>query len=194
VAGAREDGGIGAWMMGYPDTPGRRWLHKAPVTLWRLGLGPVLGRVFILLTARGRKSGQPRRTAVARWEVNGQLYGWCPYGERAQWYRNVVADPRVTLQTRGGARSAVVARVADDEELTRLYRVMEETDAAGLAWYLGRVGIEEDPADLVAKKERVHFLRFDPAPDSELPGQRADLAWVWGALALLAGWWCRRRA
>jgi deazaflavin-dependent oxidoreductase (nitroreductase family) len=192
VSHERAGGGIGAWMMGYPDLPLRRWLHKAPVTLWRLGLGPMLGRVFILLTTRGRRSGQPRRTAVARWMVDGKLYAWCPYGERAQWYRNVLVDPGVTVQTRSAPLGAVVVRVVDDDELTRIYRMLRTTDPEGLAWYMGMVGIADDVADLVAKKDRVHFLRFDPSPEVGLPGQRADLAWLW-AVPILLGWWWRRQ-
>lgn len=185
---------FGRWIMSYPDVPVRRWLHKAPVALWRLGLGPLLGRVCILLTTRGRKSGRPRRTALARWMVDGHLYAWCPYGGRAQWYRNVMIDPRVTVQTHGGSGAASVVMVEDDDELALIYRRIEETDAAGLAWYLGTVGIEDDPADLLAKKDRIHFLRFDPSADAGPPRQQADLVWVWGAPALLGWWWHRLRS
>jgi len=38
---------------------------------------------------------------------------------------------------------------------------------------------------MVGNRDRVHVVRFDPAGPSDLPPQRADLAWAWGALAAL---------
>lgn len=37
-------------------------LFKSPILLYRLGLGLFVGRLFMVLTTIGRKSGKPRRT------------------------------------------------------------------------------------------------------------------------------------
>ena len=39
------------------------------------------------------------------------------FGRRAQWYRNIEADPQVTIQTAAGAESAIARRVTDGDEL-----------------------------------------------------------------------------
>lgn len=183
------------WITAYPRSRILRFIHRAPILLWRLGLGPVVGRFFLLVTTRGRKSGLPRRTVVSSSEMGGRRYSPCPYGEQAEWYRNLVADPRVTIQTDQGARSAVAVRVSDDDELASFYRLREHADRADLGRLLDQFGIAHDPAALLADKDRFYLVRFDPSGPSGLPPQRADLAWAWALLAaiLLAGWRARRR-
>ena len=51
-----------------------RALVRAPIWLYRLGLGGLLGRRFLLLTYTGRKSGRPRQVVlevVGRHEPSG---------------------------------------------------------------------------------------------------------------------------
>ena len=176
---------FGEWVTGYPRSRVLRLVHRAPILLWRLGLGAVAGRAFVLVTTRGRKSGLPRRTVVSSHEMDGRIYSPCPYGERAEWYRNLAADPRVTIQARRCPQCAVAVRVTDDDELTGFYRLLERRDRAALHYLLDEAGVAHDPAEMVARKDRVHVIRFDPAGPSGLPPQRADLAWAWGLLPAL---------
>ena len=48
----------------YPDTPLMKHAYRFPVLLYRLGLGRLAGRLFMILTTTGRSSGLPRRTAI----------------------------------------------------------------------------------------------------------------------------------
>jgi len=184
---------FGEWLTAYPRSRILRLVHKAPILLWRLGLGPIVGRVFVLVTTRGRKSGLPRRTVVSSHSMDGRIYSPCPYGERADWYRNLATHPRVTIQTHRRPASAEAVRVTDDDELTRFYRLLERRDRAALDYLLDLAGIAHDPTEMVANKDRVHVIRFDPSGPSGLPPQRADLAWTWGLpLALLMARRARR--
>ena len=82
-----------------------RWVFKAPLYLWRMGLGFLIGRYIMVITTTGRKSGLPRHT-MAEWHpLNGGKFVPVNYGERAQWYRNIEADPHVTIQTSDGTQS-----------------------------------------------------------------------------------------
>ena len=101
----------------YPSNGWRRAMFRWPVQLWRLGLGPVIGRFMVLISHTGRKSGLTRRTMTELHVVNGKKYAPSGFGRRAQWYRNIEADPRVTIQTADGAESAIARRVTDDDEL-----------------------------------------------------------------------------
>lgn len=47
-------------------------LFKTPILLYRLGLGVLVGRLFMVMTTTGRKSGQPRRTAIEFHEFEGK--------------------------------------------------------------------------------------------------------------------------
>lgn len=173
------------WVTGYPRAPIVRAVHRAPILLWRLGLGCLAGRAFVLLTTRGRNSGLPRRTVVSLHSMGGLTYSPCPYGELAEWYRNLTVDPRVTIQTHRGAESALAARVTDDDELSDFYGLLDHRDRQALEHLLDQAGIAHDVAAMVENMDRVHVVRFDPAGPSGLPPQRADLAWAWGVLAAL---------
>jgi len=51
-------------MMVYPQSAWRKLFMKMPLYYWRMGLGPILKRWFLVLTTAGRKSGQPRHTML----------------------------------------------------------------------------------------------------------------------------------
>jgi deazaflavin-dependent oxidoreductase (nitroreductase family) len=79
---------------------------KIPTLIYRVGLGRLLGRRFLLLVHRGRKSGLERRAVleVIKYEADppaaAVLSGW---GERSQWFRNLQAAPPIAVSI-GGER------------------------------------------------------------------------------------------
>ena len=84
-----------------PPSGGLRLVLRLPIVLYRLRLGWLLGQRFVLLEHIGRKSRQVRETVV---EVVGHdrasdayyiVSGW---GKRANWYQNLLATPRITIQ------------------------------------------------------------------------------------------------
>jgi deazaflavin-dependent oxidoreductase (nitroreductase family) len=173
--------------MTYPTTDWHRWLFKAPRVLWRLGLGPVAGQVFLLITHTGRKSGLPRRTMTEYHVINGRKYAPCAFGERAQWYKNIQADPFVTLQSADGVEAMQARRVTADDELLAFYHVIMERNPVMMQWLLDALEIDNTPDDLLAKKDRVYIITFDPTDSPTPPPQPADLTWVWGVvIAVLA--------
>ncbi|MEO3926632.1 nitroreductase family deazaflavin-dependent oxidoreductase [Micromonosporaceae bacterium B7E4] len=92
----------GANMSVVPATAGRApgCLRPGDGTLYRLGLGGLLGGRLVLLTRTGRSSGKSRQVVleiVGRHDDGGYLIA-SGYGSRAQWYRNVLAEPRVVFQ------------------------------------------------------------------------------------------------
>lgn len=94
-----------------------RRLNARLATNLKRGKGPT-GTVLVLTTT-GRRSGQPRENPLQFEEVDGVLHVASARGAAADWFRNVVADPRVTVTLRGrefAARAEPVtepARIAD---------------------------------------------------------------------------------
>jgi deazaflavin-dependent oxidoreductase (nitroreductase family) len=87
--------------------------------LWRLGLGPVIGRLFMIMTTTGRVSGLPRRTAIEFHEIDGRpcvLANW----PQSNWLRNLAANPILTVQTWRGAQ--VMRARADGRRARRCLR------------------------------------------------------------------------
>jgi deazaflavin-dependent oxidoreductase (nitroreductase family) len=86
------------------------------------------GSKILLLTTKGRKSGEPRTTPLI-YEGDGDRYvivaskGGAP--EHPGWYRNLQKDPNVELQVRDEVFAAR-ARTAEGEERERLWRLVNE--------------------------------------------------------------------
>jgi deazaflavin-dependent oxidoreductase (nitroreductase family) len=79
--------------------PGFFWkLIRVPRLLYALGLGPLIGRLVLLLTTTGRKTGKPRVVPLQYEEDEGVVYLGSARGAEADWYRNIVANPRVHVQ------------------------------------------------------------------------------------------------
>ena len=91
--------------------------------LYAVGLGPIVGRLILLLTTTGRRSGRKRVTALQYEVVAGEYWLGSSRGMRADWVRNLVADPIVQVQVRSrrfrGQAEAIddAQRVADFLEL-----------------------------------------------------------------------------
>lgn len=82
-------------------------------------------RGILLLTTRGRKSGQPRTAAVSFMPHQGKYIVFSGWGTTSNWYRNVRADPdvQVTVGQRSfAARAELIADPARRQDLMRLMR------------------------------------------------------------------------
>ncbi len=95
--------------------------------LYAVGLGPIVGKIILLLTTTGRKSGQKRITPLQYEKIGGNYFLGSARGTKSDWYRNIAADGRVEVRVKNrrfrGVAEAVTdpARIADFLE-TRLQR------------------------------------------------------------------------
>ena len=170
-------------MMVYPGKGWRKQFMKMPLRYWRMGLGPILQRWFVVLTTTGRKSKQPRHTMLEYSVMDGKTYLGSGWGERPDWCKNIAADPRVTLQSGRGTEGAIARRVTDDAELARLYHAAKARKSPVWKEYLASLGIEDTVEDYVAKKDRLVIFRLDPCHEKTPAPMRTDLVWVWAAIA-----------
>ena len=96
------------------------WLYRT--TGGRVG-GRRRGAPVLLLTTTGRKSGAARTTPLLYLRDGDDYAVVASYGGRPHhpaWFLNARANPDVTIQV-GAEQSARRARVATDEERTRLW-------------------------------------------------------------------------
>jgi deazaflavin-dependent oxidoreductase (nitroreductase family) len=78
-----------------------RLLWRAPIFLYQVGLGGLLGERFLLLNHTGRKSGSPRQAVlevVSHHPETGAYIVASGFGKKADWYQNVIAKPEVSIQ------------------------------------------------------------------------------------------------
>ncbi len=99
----------------YRETDGERGYH------WR-------GTTILLLTTRGRNSGELRTTPLIhrtdgdRWVIVASK-GGAP--EHPGWYENLLAEPKASIQVKG-EQIPVTASTAEGEERARLWTLMAE--------------------------------------------------------------------
>jgi deazaflavin-dependent oxidoreductase (nitroreductase family) len=157
-----------------------KWLFKTPTLLYRLGLGFFIGRLFMVMTTIGRKSGQTRRTPIEFHEFKGRKYVFSGWGTRTDWYRNVEAHPHITIQTWRGAESVTAHRLVADPELAEAFEfaMSNPTLRAVFKALRFKMTLEE----FLAQKERFTFVTFEPTDEKTPPPLAADLVWVWAVL------------
>lgn len=91
------------------------------------GRGPLSSNALIL-TTRGRRSGQERSTTLLYFERAGRRYVVASFSgmdRHPAWYLNLVADPHVTEEVRG-ERTRCVARVLDRDEAAELWPFLND--------------------------------------------------------------------
>jgi deazaflavin-dependent oxidoreductase (nitroreductase family) len=96
---------------------GRRKFRPPPSRLIRalymLGLGRIIGRIVLLLTTTGRKTGLARVTPLQYEEIDGAIYVASAKGTQAHWFRNILADPRVRVRIKSRRFQGLAQPVTD---------------------------------------------------------------------------------
>jgi deazaflavin-dependent oxidoreductase (nitroreductase family) len=78
-----------------------RLLFRAPIWLYNLNLGWILGSRALKMTHTGRSSGQPRYVVleVVKYDPSIETYYIAAaWGEKSDWVKNIRADPQVKVQ------------------------------------------------------------------------------------------------
>ena len=147
-----------------------RWIWRAPIWLYRSGLGWLLGHRFLLLVHTGRKTGMSHQTVleVVRYEaVSRRCVVVSGFGERASWYRNLRVRPRARICL-AGRWLDVVARPLSAQDTAaelRAYAHDHPLAARVMARLLGlRLdSLESAPLDALPAIPAVELL---PSPET----------------------------
>ena len=77
-----------------------KWIFKIPILYYKLGLGWMLEKRFLLLTTTGRKTGKLHHTPLEFvYDPQQDWYRVAPgWGGNTDWYKNVLHNPHVTVQ------------------------------------------------------------------------------------------------
>jgi deazaflavin-dependent oxidoreductase (nitroreductase family) len=123
-----------------------RLLFRAPLVLYRFGLGGLLGHEFLLLMHAGRRSGRVRETVlkVLRYDARtGESIVASAWGERADWYRNIRALPAVAVRT-GRDWYVPEQRALSPEEAFAVFEDWTRRQRRFARLMLGQIGLSLD--------------------------------------------------
>jgi deazaflavin-dependent oxidoreductase (nitroreductase family) len=99
-----------------------RRLVRAPIWIYKARAGAVFGSRLLMLEHIGRKSGARRYVVleVVDHPTPDTYVAASGFGTKAQWFRNVQANPKVRLYSGSHTPAAATARVLDPLEADRV--------------------------------------------------------------------------
>jgi deazaflavin-dependent oxidoreductase (nitroreductase family) len=103
-------------------------MNHIMVFMWRIGLGgminawPSVGGRIMVIRHRGRRSGKDYLTPVNYAIVDNEIYCTAGFGEKTDWYRNVLSNPAVELWLPRGRRRAQGSEASASPDRVHLLR------------------------------------------------------------------------
>jgi deazaflavin-dependent oxidoreductase (nitroreductase family) len=178
----------------YPEGLAKHLL-QLPIPLFRLGFGGLLNSIYLLiLTTRGRTSGEPRRTAVEYRRHGSKIYLISAWGDQSHWYQNLLADPLATLQLGRKTYSALADPVTDPAEVTRVVSLFRRKTSSALYALVNRYIALPTAYQMQTNGDAIKIMRMNIIQDEpSLPVLHADWKRVWPLMAagllLVAALW-----
>ena len=159
-----------------PDRPRlpvgwRRFAARLPILLFRSGLGWIFGKRLLLLHHTGRVTGLHRRAVLEVVEHKPAGGNWIVasgFGPRADWYRNLRAEPKTVIQV-GNRHRAVTAHFLtpdDGAEIMTRYARRHPRAARRLCAFMG---FQSDGGEAGYREagSAIHFVRLDAGTCSQ---------------------------
>lgn len=149
-----------------PVTGFKKVLFRAPIWLYRLGLGGILGGRFLLLNHIGRKSGQTRQAVlevVGRDKEAGAYLIASGFGRKSDWYLNILAQPQVTIQVRWQTLAVTAVPLTPEQSGEAMvdYFRRHPTAAKNLGKLIGYEARSEADFQTIGR-EMIPFIRLVP--------------------------------
>lgn len=141
------------------------------IGLYRHGFARLLGRMILLLTTTGRKTGLPRLTPLQYEQVDGMYYIGSARGTKADWFRNILADPHVRVQIKTREFTASAEPVTDPKRIADFLELRLRRHPRMLGMILKSEGLPSNPSRLQLEGYacRLALVILHPAGDPEAP-------------------------
>jgi deazaflavin-dependent oxidoreductase (nitroreductase family) len=104
---------------------------KVPVFVYHGLIADVLrSRCVMLLTTLGRRSGRPRTGGVSFMPLDDHYVVFSGWGVTSNWYRNLLANPEVSIKV-GRKQMRATARVVEDPARRRALMLQMQARSGG---------------------------------------------------------------
>lgn len=148
-----------------------QWLLiRFPVQLlYRIGLGPLIGRMILLLTTTGRRTGLPRVVPLQYEALDGVIYVASALGQEADWFRNIVANPEVTVRLKSRQFRGEAKPITDPVGIADFLELRLRRHPRIVGAIMRRAGLPSNPArsDLEEYAERRAVVAIQPVEANE---------------------------
>jgi len=137
----------------------KQFLH-APTWLYRWHLGFVMGKRFVMIEHRGRKSDNLYRTVLevaSRYPNTDEWIVTSGTGPKADWYRNLKAG-KLDVVWIGSRRQSASVRFLEAEEAAAVFHDYETAHPKAAVKLMGSMGVSYDGTD----EGRIEMMRAIP--------------------------------
>ena len=147
-----------------PPSGVSRALFRAPIYLYRLGLGWLFGRRILLLNHIGRVGTQHQviLEVVEHDRADGSFVVASGWGPTAAWYRNILHTPQVSIQV-GRRTIPVTALPLTADQGAEIFPRYAAQHRAAATYFLPRLmgfSVDGSQADFRAVGRRIPFVRL----------------------------------
>jgi deazaflavin-dependent oxidoreductase (nitroreductase family) len=153
-------------MSGFAQSPKflLRLIHWPPQIAYAVGLGLLIGRLVLLLTTTGRKSGKPRVVPLQYEEIDGKFHLGSSRGEQADWVRNIRADPRVSVRVKARRFSGRAEITTDAGRIADFLKVRLRRHPRMVGMMMRGEGFSQAPgrADLLRHATKLTLVVITP--------------------------------
>lgn len=136
----------------------------AILRLYRTPLHMLMGRMILLLTTTGRKSGLPRTTPLQYEVVDGAYCLGSARGQHADWFQNILAHRQVEIQVKSRCYRAVAEPITDPARIADFLALRLRRHPLMVGMILRMDGLPRHPsrADLLAYAGRLAMVIIRP--------------------------------
>ena len=156
-------------MAGFSQTPKfiLRLIHLPPRIVYAIGLGPLIGNILLLLTTIGRRSGKPRVTPLQYEEIDGKIYLGAALGPKADWFRNIQANPKVEVRVKSQKFSGLAEMITDTKSIADFLEIRLRRHPRMIGAMLRAEGLRMPPArgDLEQYAAQLTLVAIKPDKD-----------------------------
>jgi deazaflavin-dependent oxidoreductase (nitroreductase family) len=163
-----------AWLIG---------IFRAPVLLYRLGLGRLLGHRLLMLRHRGRRTGATHETVleVVHYDpITRESVVVSAWGERADWFRSIRAHPPLEVTTGRERYIPCWRELRPDESFDVLSDYMRRLPSP-LRPFARRAGLDLGRTEEERRAHASHLLVVGFRPQETAGSPAAE--WMSGRLA-----------
>ncbi|HEU5098689.1 MAG TPA: nitroreductase family deazaflavin-dependent oxidoreductase [Roseiflexaceae bacterium] len=133
--------------------------------LYAIGLGRLIGRIILLLTTTGRKSGLPRVTPLQYEELDGAWYVASANGTKADWFQNILANHHVQVRVKACRFHGLAEPITDPTRIADFLELRLQRHPKMIGAILRSEGLPAHPsrADVEAYARKLAMVIIRPS-------------------------------
>jgi len=147
-----------------------RMLRFPPRIAYALRLGSIAGRKVLLLTTTGRKSGRKRVTPLQYEDIDGIIHLGSARGTKADWYRNLEANPQVEVRVKNRCFEGIAETSTDPQRIADFleYRLERHPRMIGAMMRMNGFPVKPNRQQLLDYASSIALVTIRPI-DNEQP-------------------------